>query len=202
MPHPPHLRAMSRHDDAPAAGLTGQLLIAMPSLVDRAFQQTVVFLCAHSAEDGAMGLVVNRRLAEPGFDDLLAQLEIEPAPPRRRIALCASGPMESSRGFVLHSSDWSGAGSLTVDEGIVLTASLDVLREIADGQGPRHALLALGHATWGPGQLETEIRQNSWLTAPSTDAILFGTEHDRKWRRAFAELGVDPMRLAIQSGNA
>ncbi len=189
-------------DDAPAAGLTGQLLVAMPSLLDRAFQQTVVFLCAHSPTDGAMGIVVNRRLAEPGFDDLLAQLEIAPLPPRRRIALCAGGPMESSRGFVLHSSDWSGAGSLTVDDGIVLTASLDVLREIADGQGPRLALLALGHATWGPGQLEAEIRQNAWLTAPSSEAIVFGTEHNRKWQRAFAAMGIDPLRLVADFGNA
>ena len=193
---------MVTFDDEPGASLTGQLLIAMPSLVDRAFHQTVVFLCAHSIEDGAMGLVVNRRLSEPGFDDLMAQLEIVPAPPRRRIALCAGGPMESSRGFVLHSSDWSGDGSLTVDDGIVLTASLDVLREIADGQGPRQALLALGHATWGPGQLETEIRQNAWLTAPSTEEVLFGTEHDRKWRRAFAAVGVDPFRLVGDAGNA
>ncbi len=189
-------------DDGPGASLTGQLLIAMPSLVDRAFQQTVVFLCAHSLDDGAMGLVVNRRLAEPGFDDLMAQLDIAPAPPRRRIALCAGGPIESSRGFVLHSSDWSGAGSLTVDDGIVLTASLDVLRDIAEGQGPRQALLALGHAAWGPGQLESEIRQNAWLTAPPSDALVFGAEHDRKWRRAFAAMGIDPLRLVADIGNA
>lgn len=191
----------SLHDD-PDASLTGHLLIAMPSLQDRTFSQTVIFLCAHSVEDGAMGLVVNRRLTEPGFDDLLAQLEIAPAPPRRRVALCIGGPVESSRGFVLHSSDWSGDGSLTVDDGIVLTASLDVLREIAEGHGPRQALLALGHAAWGPGQLESEIRQNAWLPAPANEAIVFGTDHDRKWRRAFADLGVDPLRLVGEVGNA
>lgn len=191
----------SLHDD-PDASLTGHLLIAMPSLQDRTFSQTVIFLCAHSVEDGAMGLVVNRRLTEPGFDDLLAQLEIAPAPPRRRVALCIGGPVESSRGFVLHSSDWSGDGSLTVDDGIVLTASLDVLREIAEGHGPRQALLALGHAAWGPGQLESEIRQNAWLPAPASEAIVFGTDHDRKWRRAFADLGVDPLRLVGEVGNA
>ncbi len=182
--------------------LTGQLLIAMPALADRNFAQTVIFLCAHSLKDGAMGLVVNRRLAEPGFDDLLAQLEIAPTPPRRRIVLCSGGPMESSRGFVLHSSDWSGDGSLTVDEDIVLTASLDVLREIADGQGPKQALLALGHAAWGPGQLESEIRQNAWLSVPASDAIVFGSDHERKWRRALATLGVDPLRLVGEAGNA
>ena len=189
-------------DADPDASLTGQLLIAMPSLTDRSFAQTVIFLCAHSLKDGAMGLVVNRRLAEPGFDDLLVQLEIAPAPPRRRIALCACGPMEGSRGFVLHSSDWSGDGSLTVDDDIVLTASLDVLREIADGQGPKQALLALGHAAWGPGQLESEIRRNAWLSVAADAAIVFGGDHDRKWRRALATLGVDPLRLVGDVGNA
>lgn len=193
---------MPSRDDDSDTSLTGHLLLAMPSLSDRTFFQTVIFLCAHSAEDGAMGLVVNRRLAEPGFDDLLSQLEIAPTPPRRRIALCAGGPVESSRGFVLHSSDWTGDGSLTVDDDIVLTASLDVLREIADGHGPQRALLALGHASWSPGQLESEIRQNAWLTAPADESILFGTDHDRKWRRAFAGLGVDPMRLVGAIGNA
>ncbi len=183
-------------------GLTGQLLIAMPAMSDRNFAQTVIFLCAHSADDGAMGLVVNRRLPEPGFDDLMSQLEILPAPPRRRIALCSGGPMDGARGFVLHSSDWSGEGSLTVDDDVVLTASLDVLREIADGHGPRQALLALGHATWGPGQLESEIRQNVWLSAPAEESILFGVDHDRKWRRALAGLGVDPLQLVADSGNA
>ena len=193
---------MANSDIALGSGLTGQLLIAMPSLTDRDFAQTVIFLCAHSADDGAMGLVVNRRLPEPGFDDLLTRLEILPAPPRRRIALCSGGPMDSARGFVLHSSDWSGDGSLTVDDGIVLTASLDVLREIADGNGPRQALLALGHATWGPGQLESEIRRNAWLSAPANEAILFGADHELKWRRALAVLGVDPSHLVGQAGNA
>ncbi len=186
----------------PDASLTGRLLIAMPALVSSPFAQSVVFLCAHSAEDGAMGLVVNRRLGQPGFDDLLEQLGVAPVPPRRRIALCAGGPVENSRGFVLHSADWTGDGSLAVDDGIVLTASLDVLRVIADGAGPRHALLALGHATWAPGQLEEEIQQNAWLSAPATEAIVFGSEHDSKWRRALASLSIDPIRLSRVAGHA
>lgn len=186
----------------PDASLTGRLLIAMPALVSSPFAQTVVFLCAHSAEDGAMGLVVNRRLGQPGFDDLLEQLGVAPVPPRRRIALCAGGPVENSRGFVLHSADWTGDGSLAVDDSIVLTASLDVLKVIADGAGPRQALLALGHATWEPGQLEAEIQQNAWLSAPATDAIVFGSEHDSKWRRALASLKIDPIRLSRVAGHA
>ncbi len=184
------------------AGLTGRLLIAMPALVSSPFAQAVVFLCAHSTEDGAMGLVVNRRLSQPGFDELLEQLGVAPTPPRRRITLCAGGPVENSRGFVLHSADWTGDGSLAVDEGIVLTASLDVLKVIADGSGPRHALLALGHATWAPGQLEEEIQQNAWLSAPSSDKILFGADHESKWRRALGSLNIDPIRLSSRVGHA
>ena len=184
------------------ASLTGRLLIAMPALVSSPFAQSVIFLCAHSTEDGAMGLVVNRRLGQPGFDELLEQLGVEPVPPRRRITLCAGGPVENSRGFVLHSADWTGDGSLAVDDGIVLTASLDVLKVIADGAGPRHALLALGHATWAPGQLEQEIQQNAWLSAPSSDGIVFGADHDSKWRRALASLNIDPIRLSSVVGHA
>ena len=184
------------------AGLTGRLLIAMPALVSSPFAQSVIFLCAHSTEDGAMGLVVNRRLGQPGFDELLEQLGVAPRPPRRRIMLCAGGPVENSRGFVLHSADWTGDGSLAVDESVVLTASLDVLKVIAGGAGPRHALLALGHATWAPGQLEQEIHQNAWLAAPSNDAIVFGSDHDSKWRRALGSLNIDPIRLSSVAGHA
>jgi len=182
--------------------LTGHLLIAMPSLTDSAFAQTVIFLCAHSPDDGAMGLVINRRLAEPDFDDLMTQLEIMPMPPRRRITLCAGGPVESTRGFVLHSDDWTGDGSLPVHGHVVLTASLDVLREIAGGQGPEKALLALGHASWAPGQLESEIKENAWLPVPASEGILFGPETDRKWQRALTELGVDPVCLVGGAGHA
>ena len=184
------------------AGLTGRLLIAMPALVASPFAQSVIFLCAHSAEDGAMGLVVNRRLGQPGFDELLEQLGVAPVPPRRRIMLCAGGPVENSRGFVLHSADWTGDGSLEVDGSVVLTASLDVLKVIAGGAGPRHALLALGHATWAPGQLEQEIQQNAWLAAPSSDSIVFGSDHDSKWRRALGSLNIDPIRLSSVVGHA
>jgi putative transcriptional regulator len=184
-------------------GLTGQMLIASPALAGSPpFARSVIFLCAHSAEDGAMGLIVNQELAEPGFDELMSQLEIAPTPPRRRISLCVGGPVESSRGFVLHSDDWTGDGSLTVQDGIVLTASLDVLRVIADGSGPRDAMLALGHASWGPGQLEDEIRRNAWLPAPSDQSILFSDNHRDKWHRALQSLGIDPLRLVGDFGHA
>ncbi|NHO31475.1 YqgE/AlgH family protein [Acetobacter fallax] len=182
---------------------TGYLLIAMPTLSETGFARSVIYMCAHSAETGAMGIVVNRRLPQPAFDDLLLQLDIAPVPPRRRIGLCAGGPVESARGFVLHSSDWSGEGSLTVDDSTCLTASLEILKDIAAGSGPRDALLALGHASWAAGQLEEEIaRDSAWLIAPATRDIIFGADHGGKWRKALAGINIDPLRLASFVGNA
>src|SRR5271168_3743281 len=186
---------------APADFLTGQLLIAMPAMEDPRFSQSVIYLCAHTPE-GAMGLVLNRPLQRPRFDDLLRQLEVAPVPPARRITLCAGGPMDNARGFVLHTTDWTGEGSLRVDETVALTASLDVLKAIAEGRGPREGLLALGYAGWGPGQLDNEIQQNAWLSVPADDTLVFDSGHDTKWRRAFAKLKVDPLQLSDAAGHA
>lgn len=183
--------------------LAGQLLVAAPSMTDPAFAQTVVYLCVHSPEAGAMGLVVNRRLPHPSFDDLLLQLNITPAPPEREIGLCAGGPVDTTRGFVLHSPDWEAADSIPVDDNASLTSSLDVLRDIAAGEGPRQAILALGHARWGAGQLEEEItRHSAWLVAPPDEKIIFGTAQAEKWRLALSSLRVDPLRLASGAGHA
>jgi putative transcriptional regulator len=181
--------------------LTGQLLIAMPTMADPRFAQAVIYVCAHTL-DGAMGLVVNRPLTKPKFDDLLRQLEIEPVPPARRIRLCAGGPVEHARGFVLHTADWTGEGSLKVNDALALTASLDVLKAIAEGGGPREGVLALGYAGWGPGQLEAEIQQNTWLSVPATERLLFGEEDDSKWRRALASMKIDPLLLSGAAGHA
>ncbi len=181
--------------------LTGQMLIAMPAMADPRFTHSVIYLCAHSHE-GAMGLVVNRPLVKPNFDDLLRQLEIEPNPPERRIRLCAGGPVENGRGFVLHTADWSGEGSLQVNDRLALTSSLDVLKVIAAGGGPREGLLALGYAGWGPGQLDEEMQQNAWLSAPADEALVFDGGHDTKWRRALATLKIDPLLLSGFSGRA
>jgi len=188
--------------DAAMADLSGRLLIAMPALTAPPFAHSVVYLCAHSPQDGAMGLVINRRLSQPNFGALMEQLGVEPNPPARRIGLCTGGPVASERGFVLHSSDWSGDGSLPVDDATTLTASLDVLRAIASGDGPRRAVLALGHASWSPGQLEDEIAANVWLAAPPCDDIIFDRDFDTKWRRALNTLGIDPMRLVSGIGHA
>ncbi len=197
-------RPQSGHADAAAkAGgfLTGQLLIAMPAMADPRFTHSVIYMCAHSG-DGAMGLVLNRPLVRPTFGDLLRQLEIAPVPPARQIRLCAGGPVDNARGFVLHTADWTGEGSLRVNESLALTASLDVLKVIAAGGGPREGLLALGYAGWGPGQLDAEMQQNAWLCAPADETLVFDSNHDTKWRRALAKLRIDPLLLSSAAGHA
>jgi len=181
--------------------LTGQLLIAMPSLDDPRLSHSVIYMCAHTQE-GAMGILVNRPLVRPSFDDLLKQLEVAPTPPARRIRLCSGGPVENSRGFVLHTADWTGDGSLLVDDALALTASLDILKAIAEGGGPREGILALGYVGWGPGQLDQEFQQNAWLSAPSDETLVFDTDHDTKWRRALAKLRIDPLLLSGVAGHA
>jgi putative transcriptional regulator len=182
--------------------LTGQLLIAMPTMNTAHFSQTVIYLCAHTSE-GAMGIVLNRPLASPSFDDLLTQLDVLPVPPMRRIELFRGGPVDAGRGFVLHTADWTGDGSLQVDGRVALTASLEVLKAIADGGGPAQGLLALGYAAWGPGQLDQEMQENVWLSAPANSVdLLFDREHDTKWRRAMAILRVDPLLLSGVAGHA
>jgi putative transcriptional regulator len=181
--------------------LTGQLLIAMPAMLDPRFAHSVIYICAHT-DEGAMGLVINRPLAAPSFTDLLRQLNVDPVPPARSIRLCQGGPVDNARGFVLHSSDWTGDGSLRVDAETALTASLDVLKAIAGGGGPSQGVLALGYAGWGPGQLEREMADNAWLSAPADAALLFGEEDETKWRRALAKLRVDPLLLSSVAGRA
>ncbi|GBQ11301.1 YqgE/AlgH family protein [Swaminathania salitolerans] len=188
---------------SPETGFTGRLLISSPMLGDSEFARSVVYICAHSPQDGAMGLIINRRASHPTLEALFDQLEITPSPPRRRINLCSGGPMEPSRGFVLHSADWKREDSLVINDENCLTASLDVLHDIANGDGPRHALLALGHASWEPGQLEDEVvRQNAWLCAPALDDLVFGRDQMPKWRKALASINIDPLSLSHHTGHA
>jgi putative transcriptional regulator len=181
--------------------LTGQVLIAMPTVADTRFSQSVIYMCAHS-DEGAMGIVLNRPLAAPTFSDLLTQLSVDPVPPARTIRLCQGGPVDNARGFVLHTSDWTGDGSLRVDDRMALTASLDILKAIAAGGGPAQGVLALGYAGWGPGQLDAEMQQNAWLTAPADLSLVFDDDHETKWRRALASLRIDPLMLAVGAGRA
>jgi putative transcriptional regulator len=181
--------------------LTGHLLIAMPGMQDPRFDHTVVCLCAHSAE-GAMGLVVNRPLPGMVFDDLLRQLKVEPLPPQRRLRMLEGGPVETGRGFVLHTDDWSTDGSLPVMKGLALTANVDILKAIAGGGGPRQGVLALGYAGWGAGQLEDEIQANAWLNVPADESLVFREDTDHTWEAALAKLRVDPALLSGSAGRA
>jgi putative transcriptional regulator len=181
--------------------LAGQMLIAMPQMLDPRFSRTVVYLCAHTPE-GAMGLVVNRLFTALSFPDLLEQLNISPTPSCDPIRIHFGGPVEAGRGFVLHSTDYIQETTLLVDDRVGLTATIDVLKAIAEGHGPRQSLLALGYAGWSAGQLDNEIRENAWLNAPADDDLLFGVELDRKWERAIAKIGVNFSRLSGDAGHA
>lgn len=197
----------SRTDDE--GYLEGQLLIAMPAMGDPRFSRSVIYLCAHSSE-GAMGIIINQRAPNISFTELLEQLNIVPS--EDRIALPSSlsamevhlgGPVETGRGFVLHSADYFKAEStLPIDESVCLTATIDILRDIAKGSGPNKALLALGYAGWAPGQLEDEIQANGWLNCPADPELIFDPELDLKYARALDSLGVDPIRLVNDAGHA
>lgn len=181
--------------------LTGQILVAMPTLQDPRFTQTVIFICAHT-EEGAMGVVLNRPLRRVKFGDLLGQLGIEPNPPQREMRLGTGGPVDDNRGFVLHSADWAGEGSLRVSEQYTLTANQEVLQVVAAGGGPARGLLVLGYAGWDAGQLDEEIRQNAWLSVPADEAIVYDEDYTTKWARALAKLKIDPGMLSGTAGRA
>lgn len=182
--------------------LTGKLLIAMPGMQDPRFAKTVIYMCAHS-EEGAMGLVLNKVLDSLTFPDLLAQLGIESVGIGDQIKIHFGGPVESSRGFVLHSPDYLRDGTLVVDDGVALTATVDILKAMAAGTGPRNSMLALGYAGWGAGQLDTEIKANGWLHAPADDDIVFGRGGmEEKWERSICKLGIDPRMLSDAAGHA
>lgn len=189
--------------------LDGQLLVAMPSMEDPRFQKSVIYLCAHSS-DGAMGIVVNRRARKVTFAELLVQLEVIGASDAIRlpgavenVPVLKGGPVETGRGFVLHSTDFFIEDStLPIDPGVNLTATVDILRAIARGEGPAQAVLALGYAGWSPGQLETEIQHNGWLSCPADPSFIFGEDLDGKYDRALRKIGVDPAMLSGAAGRA
>jgi putative transcriptional regulator len=180
---------------------TGHLLVAMPQMEDPRFERSVIYLCAHNAE-GAMGLVVNRLFDAITFPDLLEQLNIETGPKTEQIRVHFGGPVESGRGFVLHTDDYVRDGTLKVRSGFALTATVDILKAIAVGEGPRRSLLALGYSGWGPGQLEPEIAANGWLVVPADPTIVFDPELDDKWQRALAATGVSVASLSGFAGRA
>ena len=196
--------------DGPKRGyLDGQMLIAMPSMRDERFSRSVIYVCAHSSE-GAMGIIVNQLAVNVNFPDLLVQLEVIPAAdviqlPQRAggVKVLKGGPVETGRGFVLHSADFFIENStLPIDDGICLTATLDILKAIARGDGPASAVLALGYAGWAPGQLENEIQENGWLHCAADSELIFGTDNDGKYAKALRKLGIDLGMLSSEAGHA
>lgn len=183
--------------------LGGHLLVAMPQMTDPRFEHSVVFLCAHSA-DGAMGLMVNKLVDSLSFTDLLKQmsLEFEGEGIDERVQVHFGGPVESARGFVLHTPDYRSEATMRVDDGFAMTATIDVLRLLATGAGPERAIFALGYAGWAPGQLDSEIQNNGWLHVGADPDLVFGRDHGGKWRRAVAKVGIDPALLSGTAGHA
>ncbi len=184
--------------------LTGHLLIAMPDMDDPRFANSVVFLCSHS-EDGAMGVIINKPLADIPFSEMLEQVDIVPKGAAPDVTVCYGGPVEQRRGFVLHDSGdrgRQGGDAMQVDGRFTLTATLDVMEDLAAGTGPQHALIMLGYSGWGAGQLEREIQDNGWLTCPATEQLVFETEMPLKWEAALASLGVHPLALSAEAGRA
>jgi putative transcriptional regulator len=199
--------APSRHRKRQGSSyLDGQLLIAMPIMTDKRFARSVIYMCAHSAE-GAMGLIVNQRAPHISFRELLSQLSIGANGEGDAEVLDrdvhVGGPVETGRGFVLHSSDYYSADStLPIDAGVSLTATVDILKAIAGGKGPNRAILALGYAGWRPGQLESEIAANGWLHCPADLDLVFDPDLEQKYGRALSKIGIDPSHLVSEAGHA
>ncbi len=182
--------------------LGGRLLIAMPGMTDPRFRRSLVYLCAHT-EEGAMGLIVNKHADDLKLKDLFEKLEIPLGEPIAMTPVHFGGPVETGRGFVLHSADYdSGESTLQVDGQVSMTATVDILHAIAENRGPSRSIVALGYAGWSPGQLEAEMRANGWLACDPDDDLLFGGDEQHKWDRALAKIGVDPAMLSSQGGHA
>lgn len=182
--------------------LTGKMLIAMPVMGDPRFQRTLIYMCAHSP-DGALGLIVNKHAGQISFSDLLEQLDMKCGPEAGQIRVQLGGPVETGRGFILHTDDYRLENvTMPVRDHIGLTTSIDILRDMADGKGPRRAMVALGYSGWGPGQLEYEIRANAWLHCNADPDLIFSNDMETKWPRALALLGLDPGKLSGSAGHA
>lgn len=192
------------------SNLTGKMLIAMPGMSDPRFDRSVILICAHSPE-GAMGIVVNRPLPELEFSELLSQLGIDRDVAAREVPVHFGGPVEPGRGFVLHALPLSERaveggeeheGRMEIAPGLAMTTTRDILEDLARGRGPDRAMLALGYAGWGPGQLEGEMLANGWLTTEHSDDLVFGTDDAGKWAKAIRGLGIDPSLLSQRAGRA
>ncbi|MDE0780322.1 MAG: YqgE/AlgH family protein [Alphaproteobacteria bacterium] len=179
----------------------GQVLLAMPTMSDPRFERAVIYVCAHN-EDGAMGIIINKILDSIDFRELSGQLDIPVKDTAQDVDVHFGGPVENHRGFVLHSIDYHNDETLAVSNSVGLTATLDVLRDLAKGEGPKKYTFALGYTGWGPGQLEVELKENAWLSVPASDNLLFEIANNDKWERAFNSIGVNLSVLSGASGHA
>lgn len=180
--------------------LSGQFLLAMPGIGDERFEKAVIAICVHD-EGGALGIGIGRTITGLGLHALLAQLDIATGSvPDAPIHL--GGPVEPQRGFVLHSLDWGGQGSVQVSDRWTLSGTLDVLKAIAEGRGPRNWIVALGYAGWGAGQLDQEMSRHGWFVTPGSDSLLYDEPAASRWSAGFRSAGVDPSLLIATSGTA
>ena len=181
--------------------LTGKIIVSMPNLEDERFFKTVIYICAHSSE-GSMGIIINKKIDYDLYPDLLEQLGIDKPLYNKKLFIRYGGPIESGRGFVLHSDDMIRKESLNIDKGIALTSTTEFFDDLSKGKGPKNSILALGYAGWSSGQLEDEIMQNSWMTLSVDSNFLFDNEVSKKWTEAYKIMGVDPNNLSFKSGRA
>lgn len=181
--------------------MEGQLLVATTLITESCFSRSVLFICAHS-DEGAMGVIVNHHINDLNFPDVLKQLKIPTSTPPAARPVYLGGPVEAGRGLVIHTDDYRHADTLVFDRGIAATSNLQVLHDIAKGEGPKQSLLALGYAGWAAGQLEAEIEANSWISVPATPRLLFDTEDAAKWEQTAGSLGVDMFKLSGDVGHA
>jgi putative transcriptional regulator len=181
--------------------LTGSLLISMPQMRDDRFTRSVVYICAHTS-DGAMGLIINKIVESVSFPELLDQLNIDTSATNKEIRVHFGGPVETGRGFVLHSADYVQDATLVIDDSVALTATVDILKSIGEGDGPDKSILALGYAGWAPGQLDQEIQANGWLSVPADNDLVFGVDPDTKWGKSMGKIGIDFNMLSGDTGHA
>ena len=181
--------------------LTGQIIVSMPSLEDERFYKTVIYICAHSSE-GSMGIIINKKIDYDLYPDLLQQLGIDKPLNNKKLFIRYGGPVESGRGFVLHSDDMVRKETLNIDKGVALTSTAEFFDDLSKGKGPKNSILALGYSGWQPGQLEHEIMRNSWMSLSVDNSFLFDDEVSRKWSQAYKLMGIDPNSLSFESGQA
>ncbi len=181
--------------------LVDKCLIAMPGMRDQRFEKAVVYICSDDEKEGTMGLVINKVAHHVAFSEILLQLKLPLGEQKNYPPVLMGGPMDSIRGFILHSSDYGNEQTVSIAKDISLTATTDILKDIAEGKGPKKHLIALGHSSWTAGQLEAEIAGNSWLVLPSDDTLLFDCPLKDRWKTALLRMGVDPVMLSLEQGS-